>query len=123
MCEKILRDIELYFPYLRDKILDCYDFGYHEWIVELKNGDVVIFDVEEKTIRNVDENKIDAFGIRLNRIMNHKGVTQTELSRVTGIPQSQLSRYITGRNSPTFNNVIKIVNALDCSLEDFRFTK
>jgi DNA-binding Xre family transcriptional regulator len=61
------------------------------------------------------------FGIRLNKILIRKNITQIELSEMTGINRSILNGYITGKHSPSFYNVDRIAKALDCSVDDFRY--
>jgi transcriptional regulator with XRE-family HTH domain len=42
---------------------------------------------------------------------NSKGITQVELSKITGLTQQQISRFEKGGNI-TFTNLVKILNAL-----------
>ncbi len=44
-------------------------------------------------------------------------MTQPELSRITGIPQSDISNYERGSRVPTKENLAKIAAALKCSIE------
>lgn len=37
---------------------------------------------------------------RLKELMNHFGITQTELSNTTGIPKSAISMYVNGQRKP-----------------------
>lgn len=125
MRNKIMSDIELQFPYIWNNIDDCCEIGYHEWLITLISGDRVIYDDLERTIRNIHKDDIDEqtvrdeFGIRMRKIMLHKGITQDDLSDMTGIQRTQLSNYITGRNSPSFYKVSKLAKALNCSIDDF----
>lgn len=44
-----------------------------------------------------------------------KGITQTELSKLSGIPQKTISRIENGLDIPTFDTVGKLMNALGCT--------
>jgi DNA-binding Xre family transcriptional regulator len=100
-----------------------------EWlIVTLDDGDRIIFDSFENTIRRIPRDsghlsEIEArkeFGVRLRKLMFQRGITQTELSNCTNISQARLSDYITGKHSPSFYIVDKIAKVLECSTDEFR---
>jgi transcriptional regulator with XRE-family HTH domain len=55
--------------------------------------------------------------------MTRQGVSQLELSELTGIPQSTISNYLTGKFLPGFYNMDKIAKALKCSIDEFRYTE
>ena len=63
------------------------------------------------------------FRQRLRRLMTRQGVSQLELSELTGIPQSTISNYLTGKFLPGFYNMDKIAKALKCSIDEFRYTE
>jgi len=46
-----------------------------------------------------------------------KKITQTELSRKSGVKQPVIARIEKGVNSPQLNTLIKILNALDCKIK------
>ena len=46
-----------------------------------------------------------------------KKITQTELSRKSGVKQPVIARMEKGVNSPQLNTLIKILNALDCKIK------
>ncbi len=45
-----------------------------------------------------------------------RGVTQTELARISGVPQPVISAYETGRRNPTAASLSTLLDALDCDL-------
>lgn len=51
---------------------------------------------------------------------NHSNMTQAELSKITGINQSNLSKIETGNGNPSFKTLKKIAKALNTTL-DIRF--
>lgn len=52
------------------------------------------------------------FGLALRLIMETKNLKQQHLSDMTGIPRSRISEYVTGRREPSFENFIKIIEAV-----------
>lgn len=123
-----LRNLELHYPSLAenaDRIIERNG----ELIVKRKDGTSVLFDEATAETRTLpldssamtDEEAVREFKFRLRRIMQRKGITQTELSSETGIPQYLLSNYINGKTSPSFRNVDKIARALGCSTDDLRY--
>ena len=57
------------------------------------------------------------FPDRLRRTMIKKGVKQADITRATGITSSVLSRYLSGINSPTADNLCAIGKFLGVSAE------
>lgn len=123
-----LRNLELHYPSLAenaDRIIERNG----ELIIKRKDGASVLFDEATAETRTLpidsstmtDEEAVREFKFRLRRIMQRKGITQTELSNETGIPQYLISNYINGKTSPSFRNVDKIARALDCSTDDLRY--
>ncbi len=46
-----------------------------------------------------------------------RGMTQTELARLIGTTQSAVARLESGRTSPSFDDVIRILRAMDLDLD------
>lgn len=55
----------------------------------------------------------------INRIIKEKGRTQTWLAKQLDMPQSQFSRYMTGKVPIPIEVVEACSNKLDCPLEEF----
>lgn len=129
MSNSALTNFKLNFPYLYKEAVSYEDLNGYDIIITLKNGASIVYDDVDKSFRNLpkDSNSMTEdecrreFGIRLEKIMNRKRITQEELSYKTGISQGMISNYITGRNSPSFYNVDKIAKALGCSVDEFRY--
>ena len=51
-------------------------------------------------------------------IMYQKGITQKDISLISGISEVMLSRYINGDMIPSFYKIYKIADALECSIDD-----
>ena len=49
---------------------------------------------------------------------NTFGFTQTQIAERTGLHQSHISKYLTGKSIPALYNVVKIANACNVSIEE-----
>ena len=58
------------------------------------------------------------FADNLKVIMGTKGITQSELSRITGIGRSSISMYLSGKTEPSPKRMKEISNALGCRFEE-----
>lgn len=102
-----------------------------ELILEMNDGSLLGFDYIEKKFRRVprsvdgmtEENVKKEFSMKLRRIMRMRGVNQTMLSEMTGIPQPQISRYLSAQNVPSFLVLEKMCRVLKCSMDEFRRLK
>lgn len=61
---------------------------------------------------------LDIFGDNLASILEEEKISQKELSRLTGLSESTISRYINKLQMPTVRAIINISYALDWSFED-----
>ena len=61
---------------------------------------------------------LDIFGDNLANILEEERISQKELSRLTGLSESTISRYINKLQMPTVRAIINISYALDWSFED-----
>ena len=129
MDEILLTNFKKQFPCFADHAVEYRKKGPFESVVKLDDGNVISYYDTEQGIRRLpsDDSRLteeecrEEFGIRLYRLMCDKGVTQPELSEMTGITQSNISNYINGRKTPSFYTVDKIARALDCSIEELRY--
>ena len=126
----IIRNFGMYFPTDAKHAIEYIRLPtMYELIVKLDNGDVVLYDDLEHTARYLPRNNKTMseevfkkeFGLRLHKLMFRKGLTQSMLSKLTGISQVQLSDYITGRHMPSFYKVYKIAIALDCDIDELTY--
>lgn len=60
---------------------------------------------------------------RIFNILRDKHWSQHDLSRKSGIRQSTISSWSSGRNQPTIETIIKICVALDMTLSEFFMTE
>lgn len=56
--------------------------------------------------------------LRIKEILSQKGMTLKELSRLSGITQSNLSNYLNGNISPTLDTLIKIATHLEVDIRE-----
>ena len=61
---------------------------------------------------------LDVFGDNLLSILEEEGISQKELSRLTGLSESTISRYINKLQMPNMRAIINISYALNWSFED-----
>lgn len=129
MKERMFENMSMYFPSVARQAVDYYEDGPDMLLIKTDDGRVFSYDDMDRSIRRVfytsdDMTEDDCryeFGMRLRKLMMHKRVTQSELSEKTGLSQPLISNYMTGRNTPSFYNVDKIVKALGCSVDDLRY--
>ena len=122
---------ELYFPILAERVISYNSNEHHELIVKMNDGTSAVYNYVNKELRflPIDPNNmsktefLNEFGFRLRKKLKCAGITQSELCDIVGIPQPQLSNYINGKTVPSFYNVDKIAKALNCSVEEFRYTE
>lgn len=120
---------QTHFPLLAEKTIKSKDIGNGMLLVELDDGRKYSFDMYDKYLRDIPQDPNDMteeecrreLGFRLEKIMRLKGITQCDLSEMTGIGQVSISNYITGKTSPGFYNLDKIAKTLGCSIDEFRY--
>ena len=61
---------------------------------------------------------LDIFGDNLASILEEEQISQKELSRLTGLSESTISRYINKLQMPNVRAIINISYALNWSFED-----
>lgn len=58
------------------------------------------------------------FGKSLKDLLEYAGTSQGELADIIGVSQATISRYVTGQQMPTMDNIVEIAFALDCNIDD-----
>lgn len=131
MANYIFENMQSYYPFLSERMVSYKTVGPYELIVRTNDGETILYDDVNHSIRrlprdsnNMTEQEVSVeFRQRLRRLMTRQGVSQLELSELTGIPQSTISNYLTGKFLPGFYNMDKIAKALKCSIDEFRYTE
>uniref|UniRef100_UPI003F68BC8F helix-turn-helix domain-containing protein n=1 Tax=Streptococcus pluranimalium TaxID=82348 RepID=UPI003F68BC8F len=57
---------------------------------------------------------------KLERILNEKGLNMNQLEKMTGLHRSYFSQLKNGKEYLSWPNMVKIADALDISLDEFR---
>ena len=130
MCESMFENLKTYFPTVGNHAVSYKETDDFELTVLCDDGSCVIYDDLDRTIRMLppkDAAMTEAvwrreFGTRLRKRMTRKGYTQQEFAELIGTSQTMLSNYINGHCVPSFYIVDKIARALDCSIDDLRYT-
>ena len=125
----MFEDFKRYFPQIAEEVIEYREEGPSELLVITDADEVYIFDVLDKSLNRLpcDSRALTElecrreFGRRLRKTLIRRGLTQNDLSEITGIPQPVLSGYISGRTNPGFYNVDRIAKALNCSIDEFRY--
>ena len=68
---------------------------------------------------NEDENNLKNVGSRIQKCRKAAGLTQRQLSDITGISENHISRVERGIHIPNFDIMVKIAKALDVSIDVF----
>lgn len=58
------------------------------------------------------------FNDSLKRLLAERGITKAQLSRMTGISDSNISDYCSGKKGPTLTNAVAIADAFAISLDE-----
>ena len=60
---------------------------------------------------------MNIFSQRLKKAMDEQRVTQSDLSTLTGLGKSSVSKYLSGKNEPMVNTMTLIADALNVSVD------
>lgn len=126
--EPILENLKFYNKHFVDKIIDWCPYGEHEILISANDGWRYIYDDSDHHIRlyvernddgDMDDESVwrDKFSKRLCSKIHRLGITQGDLSDMTGISSVTLSSYMNGRSTPSTYNLLKIAKALGCNPE------
>lgn len=81
--------------------------GFEEFRTEKK------IEKARKNVENMPEDKSSIISSRLRQAMEYFGVSQTELSKRTGIPKASISQYLSGYSQPKTDRIYLICRALN----------
>lgn len=60
---------------------------------------------------------MEDFGKTLAAIRTYRGMTQDQLAEASGVTENAIARYESERNQPRADTVVKLADALDCSVD------
>ena len=129
MWDEVLADFEMYNPHLVNKVVDWYPSGQAEITVKLDDGRKMCYDWGIKKTRAVylpdgsvgcdDEAEWRRmFAKRLDARLRKMCVSEIWLSEVSGISRVTLSKYMTGKATPSAYNTSRLARALKCSIHE-----
>lgn len=129
MLEQLVRNFALYFPMTAEKMVEYKTTNCFDLTAKLSDGNFVLYDDASHSIRNLprdsrnmsEEEFKKELSYRLRSIMSRRGITQWKLSKMTGISNVLLSKYMHGKNIPSAYKLDKIAKALDCSMDDLTY--
>lgn len=127
--EPIFEEMELYFPFLVEQMVDWYPSGQMEVTVKLKDGRKIAYSSITKGIRtvrtadgdfeNIDEDQWrDSFRMRLYKKLYVSNMSQEELADKVGISTRMISRYMVGKATPSAHTVYRLAKALGCTVSE-----
>lgn len=127
---EMLNDFKIVCPIEYEQIFDWYPCSQTEIIVVLDDGTKIRYDAifktsrcvyrpgqDESTPRNEGEWRKE-FSTRLRKKLYLSGMNSTSLSVQTNISTVTVSKYISGRASPSAYNLAKIARVLRCSISE-----
>ena len=131
MSQRMYENFKSRFPLIAEQVVSHRNVSPYEIEVTLDDGGVFMYDELYKTIRRLprdcdnmtEEECRKEFGMRLRSLMFRRNIDQVLLSKMTGISQPAISNYVNGKTSPSFYSLDKIARALECSIEELRYTR
>lgn len=129
MKDLMFYDFGVNFPSYANRVIDYWEYCTYELGMHLDDGNEMIYDYMNKSIGRspkygdelTEQECKNEFGLRLQRILYSKGMTQEDLADAIGISRTMVNHYITGRVNPSFTKVDKICRALKCSMDELRY--
>ena len=124
--DEILDRFVNYYSYLWDQAVDWWPSGRRCITVKLRDGTMIEFDSFGDTIRTVSSNNNvkdtetlkKNLGHNLKKIVNTRGIPQSEIATKCGITEAMLSRYIHGTSMPGIDKLYTLAAVLDCRVID-----
>lgn len=112
-----------YYPMYAECTIEWRELGGSRIVCTLDDGSKKVFDFNDSSVYTIpsecDGNiQRKLFGVALKDMLREKQITQKELSVLTGISQVTISKYVTGKNIPSFYTANVIARALNCKIDD-----
>lgn len=123
MGEYLYENFKLYFPSIEKGCISWRQTDLFELEIHNKDGSIDIYDDMNHSLGPKIDTSTDAgwrkeFVRRLRKKITMKGITQDNLSKLTGIGQPLLSLYTQGKSLPSAQKVSSLAKALNCSVND-----
>ena len=123
MDEYLYENYKLYFPSFAKGCISWKQTDLFELEIHNKDGSIDIYNDMNHSLGPKIDTSTDAgwrkeFARRLRKKIAMKGITQDNLSKLTGIGQPLLSLYTQGKSLPSAQKVSTIAKAIGCSVND-----
>ena len=119
----LYENFKLYFPSIEKGCISWKQTDLFELEIHNKDGSIDIYNDMNHSLGPKIDTSTDAgwrkeFARRLRKKIEMKGITQDNLSKLTGIGQPLLSLYTQGKSLPSAQKVSALAKALGCSVND-----
>ena len=119
----LYENFKLYFPSIEKGCISWKQTDLFELEIHNKDGSIDIYNdmnhsLGPKIDTSTDTGWRKEFARRLRKKIAMKGITQDNLSKLTGIGQPLLSLYTQGKSLPSAQKVSALAKALGCSAND-----
>ena len=119
----LYENFKLYFPSIEKGCISWKQTDLFELEIHNKDGTIDIYNDMNHSLGPKIDTSTDAgwrkeFARRLRKKIAMKGITQDNLSKLTGIGQPLLSLYTQGKSLPSAQKVSALAKALGCSAND-----
>ena len=119
----LYENFKLYFPSIEKGCISWKQTDLFELEIHNKDGAIDIYNDMNHSLGPKIDTSTDAgwrkeFARRLRKKIAMKGITQDNLSKLTGIGQPLLSLYTQGKSLPSAQKVSALAKALGCSVND-----
>ena len=119
----LYENFKLYFPSFAKGCVSWKQTDLFELEIHNKDGSIDIYNDMNHSLGPKIDTSTDAgwrkeFARRLRKKIAMKGITQDNLSKLTGIGQPLLSLYTQGKSLPSAQKVSALAKALGCSVND-----
>ena len=128
---KIIEGYKLWYPTLYARTTECWPSGRQTILASLDDGSRIEYNDFDNTIRDVtkiyggEPERVDEsvwrkeFGHKLRRAINNRGISQEDLSEMSGISRQMLSRYVRGTSTPSAYILTRLSEILNCDVREF----
>lgn len=119
----LYENFKLYFPSIEKVCISWEQTDLFELEIHNKDGSIDIYNDMNHSLGPKINTSTDAgwrkeFARRLRKKIAMKGITQDNLSKLTGIGQPLLSLYTQGKSLPSAQKVSSLAKAIGCSVND-----
>lgn len=128
---KIIEEYKMWHPNLYEQTVECRPSGRYCILIELADGSKIEYNSIDNTVRDVtrfyirepnvsvnEEMWRKEFGRKLHRAIVDRGITQEQLSDMTGISRQMLSRYVRGNSTPSGYILTRLSEILECDVRE-----